>query len=49
MAAMMRGELLDDIIDALAAAEAEDGLTAALAEAEAAAAPPQAGAPAARK
>ena len=36
MAAMMRGELLDDFIDALAAAEEEDGLRAALAEAEAA-------------
>ena len=35
MAAMMRGELLDDLIDALAAKEEEDGLNAALAEAEA--------------
>ena len=38
MAAMMRGELLDDLIDALSAADEEYALQIALAEAEAVAA-----------
>lgn len=39
MAAMMRGELLDDLIDALASAEEEEGLRAALAEGDSEAPP----------